>query len=386
MGACGSKDIEAQRRKGGARDLSRWKAGDEAAEGGNEAASVETNVVEVDFDPRSPVNLVLNTVATLSTSTTECVTGWEDGSVRQIDWQSSRVVRTWQPHTRAVNRVVVGERHGKLYSSSRDTTIAVTTPVSAAETESASIKLQGHTLNVSAIAVDTDETSLCSGGRDTQTMFWDLTTAKIKSKNTTAQNVITCSKWVPTEHVVLQGSEDLSVKLWDERSALRTPVQTLRGYVYFPLCLDVSRDGLYFMTSSKGFNGVGAEVRVWDRRVGKQLLQFEGHQQDASACCFLPRGVLDSSEGEAPVPNASNGIPTPVSASKDGSIKVWNVNAENQLLCEANEPSGRMFTSLASTGDDGTVLAATFNGDLHAYVYDTKQRSIGLSKSWHQRE
>lgn len=82
-----------------------------------------------------------------------------------------------------------------------------------------------------------------------------------------------------------KGAEDLAVRVWDPRSGALRAVQTFKGYVYFPVrmrsCLaganqsrltalllltqlgiDVSADGNYILTSSKGFNSVGCELRV----------------------------------------------------------------------------------------------------------------------------
>ncbi|KAJ0406356.1 hypothetical protein P43SY_006964 [Pythium insidiosum] len=285
-----------------------------------------------------------------------------------MHWRSLSVLSAWKPHTRAVNRLLVGRRHNTIYSCSRDTTVAITRT---SEGITEPLELCGHSLNVSTIAVDDEESSLCSGGRDTQTILWDLSTRQIKAKNTTAQNVITCSKWVPRERVIAQGSEDLSVKLWDERTGLRTPAQVLRGYIYFPLCLDVTEDGLYLLTSSKGFNGVGAEVRVWDRRTGRQLLQFDGHQQDATACCFLP----PHDSGAESTIDLAPAIPTPVSASKDGTIKVWDVTSPPSVICEERDATAEMYTSIASLGG-GVVLVSSFTGSIKALRFNLSAGSL----------
>uniref|UniRef100_K3WSF6 Uncharacterized protein n=1 Tax=Globisporangium ultimum (strain ATCC 200006 / CBS 805.95 / DAOM BR144) TaxID=431595 RepID=K3WSF6_GLOUD len=342
--------------------------------------------------------LALNCVAYHAsfTDTQQCLTGWEDGTIKKSTWQAASlsasfsdnnesIVTTWKPHERAVNRIVLGKSAELIYSCSRDTTIALTShiasksssPSSSSRKQPQPVYLRGHHLNVSTIAVNDDETSLCSGGRDTQTIFWDLTTGRLKAKNTTSQNVITCSKWVPVEPLVVQGSEDLTLKLWDERTNLRAPAQSFHGYVYFALCVDVSPDGNYFLTSSKGFNGVGCEVRIWDRRTGKQLYEFNGHQQDTTSCCFLPSATGSSSNDSVTSPADSvraSAIPIPVTASKDGSVKVWDA-ATSSVLCEALEPSGGMFTSICAV-DSSTVLASTFADEVHQFAFNGDEKSL----------
>jgi hypothetical protein len=95
-----------------------------------------------------------------------------------------------------------------------------------------------------------------------------------------------CSAQHMFSAVLAQASEDLNVKLWDTRiPGVLKFSSKLDGYIYFPvsatcvtvstlpcsfilfylfvqLCVDVSPDGMYLLTSSKGFNSVGAEARV----------------------------------------------------------------------------------------------------------------------------
>lgn len=361
MGACNSKEPPRQ-----GRDLSKWKveAPASSVDDGGEATPVPTTAAARDVDVELPA---LNSIAFNANfhDETMCLTGWEDGTVRKLDWRSKRVVETWKPHSRAVNRLVVGDT--RVYTCSRDTTVAITARHNGNGDKDGlpDAKLCGHTLNVATIAVNQEERTLCSGGRDTQTILWDLETVTATAKNTIPQNVITCSKWVPNEPLVAQGSEDLSVKIWDARSALRTPVQTYRGYIYFALSVDVSPDGNYIVTSSKGFNGVGAEVRVWDRRTGQQLMELAGHQQDATSCCFTTMSSGDSS------------IPFPVSVSKDGTIKAWDTAAK-ELLCERHEAATGMYTGVCSVSGSSraAVLASTFSGHVHAYAFSPDSRQL----------
>lgn len=398
MGACGSRDAIA---KSPARDLSRWKVDDdqqeEHAEGESNQGKSQTNTSKAKHDlyssdqpsssssvqlhiPSDRADLALNCVAYHPSfaGTQACLTGWEDGSIHKLHWGSANVCSSsesdsWKPHERAVNRIVIGKSAELIYSCSRDTTIALTSMVPSPSSSASpskkkpnSVLLRGHNLNVATIAVDDAEVSLCSGGRDTQTIFWDLQTGRLKSKNTTSQNVVTCSKWIPGgEPLVVQGSEDLTLKVWDERTALRAPVQSFRGYVYFALSVDVSPDSNYVLTSSKGFNGVGCEVRVWDRRTAKQLHEFTGHQQDTTSCCFLPGANGNRVE---------SAIPIPVTASKDGTVKVWDA-ANSSVLCEALEPSGGMFTSICAVSSS-TLLASTFSGSVHTFEFNAGETTL----------
>ncbi|RHY89052.1 hypothetical protein DYB37_001782 [Aphanomyces astaci] len=174
--------------------------------------------------------------------------------------------------------------NSSLYSCSRDTTIA---RHSLTDDNAIPTTFAGHSLTVSALAIDPSEGHLASGSRDTSVSLWDVATATRLQHTSTSQNIVTCMAWVPSDaHVVAQGGEDLRLRLWDTRTWKN--VQTIDGYVYFPLSLACSPDGHYLFTSSKGFNAVGCEGRVWDRRTGKQVAEMTGHSQDATACAYIP--------------------------------------------------------------------------------------------------
>ncbi|KAG1693235.1 hypothetical protein DVH05_023700 [Phytophthora capsici] len=373
MGACTSRDANKSPRR-----LNKWKVDEETPTVVDGTASTPTGADDqaatAAIDEES--DLALNCVAYSSFLGDHCLAGWEDGAIHRMNWRTNSDVTSfnvWKPHSRAVNRIVIGEKLQMIYSCSRDTTVAITPITDKPASETATI-LRGHQLNVSTVAVDDAEQMLCSGGRDTHTIFWDLTTSHITAKNTTPQNVVTCSTWLPGEALVAQGSEDLSVKLWDPRTPLRVPAQSLRGFVYFPLSIAAYGDGdnTYLLTSSKGFNGVGCEARVWDRRTGKQVLEFLGHQQDTTACCFVPRSA-DNSEME------SEALPMiPVTASKDGTVKVWDATTLSPLAEAHAEGAKGMFTSLCRV-DNHTLLASTFGGQVLTYSLHLEKRTLTLN-------
>ncbi|KAG3118940.1 hypothetical protein JG688_00007181 [Phytophthora aleatoria] len=375
MGACTSRDANRSPRR-----LSKWKVEEETPTVVDGTASTPTGADDqaaataaTPSGEEQESDLALNCVAYSSFLGTDCLTGWEDGSIQRLNWRTtaSSPVNVWKPHTRAVNRIVIGDKLQMIYSCSRDTTVAITPITDKPASETATV-LRGHQLNVSTVAADDAEQMLCSGGRDTQTIFWDLTTSHITAKNTTPQNVVTCSTWLPGEALVAQGSEDLSVKFWDPRTPLRVPAQSLRGFVYFPLSIAAYGEGdnTYLLTSSKGFNGVGCEARVWDRRTGKQVIEFQGHQQDATACCFLPSSA-DKSENTGALPMI------PVTASKDGTVKVWDAATLSPLAEAHADGAKRMFTSLCKV-DPSTLLASTFGGQILAYSLDREKRTLAL--------
>lgn len=144
----------------------------------------------------------------------------------------------------------------------------------------------------------------------------------------------------------VQGSEDLCVRGWDARQAVKSiPSLHLTGFIYFPTCLSLSRDGNLLAAGCKGFNGVGCDIKVWDLRFLKQaefLHELRGHHQDVTSCKFFDE---DSSI---------------ISSSRDGTVRTWTVSSseEGERGC-AQSSSGRGgFTCLdvwKSVGGDDSV-------------------------------
>lgn len=120
--------------------------------------------------------------------------------------------------------------------------------------------------------------------------------------------------------LLFQGSEDLSIRVWDIRSSGSTPAQQLTGYVYFPLCMSIyasnretpsKSDGNLLVTGSKGFNSVGCTLTWWDlRATSKPLHEITGHSQDITDCQFIYN--IDSQNDYL------------VTCCKDGNVKIWN--------------------------------------------------------------
>lgn len=152
------------------------------------------------------------------------------------------------------------------------------------------------------------------------------------------------------------------------------------------LDLDVSPCGRYILTSSKGFNGVGAEARLWDLRAMRgrpvehfdfsstplsadelpasgcaQIQQFTGHMQDTTGCAFVPRAV--------------GGQHVFVTASKDGSVRVWSTSKPTSLA-QGSTPRMESYTGLSVLPGvppapydayAALIAAGTVFGNVHVY-------------------
>ena len=301
---------------------------------------------------------------------------------------------SWSAHgERALTRLAYSAAGGGLLATaSRDASVALWrlgggggggAPAAPA------CSLRGHDLTVSGVDVSDDGRRVATGSRDCSVRLWDAEAGRDTGRAHVAQNVATCVRWArggggaPSPHLLLQGGEDLRVRLWDTRDGAPRAAGALEGFTYFPLCVDVAPDGARVATSSKGFNGSGCEVRVWDLRRcgggggggGPLLRTLTGHAQDATACAFFSGGALLAS------------------ASKDGTLRVWAAEEEEEEEEEGGRGGGAggcaqpravlaapgaAFTSLCvePAAGGGALLAAGHASGVAAFEVDEKGRAV----------
>ena len=176
-----------------------------------------------------------------------------------------------------------------------------------------------------------------------------------------SRNLVTCLKfWKDGSQKFCQGSEDLTMRVWDVRiisnqSAHASCSLTFGKYVYFPLDADVSSCGTYVISGSKGFDGNGCEGRIWDMRSPATPLFFlEGHEQDTVGCCFI---------GCVPGWHENKLICT---VSKDCTVKIWN--AENgSCLCTHEEEGSGTWTSVRAWQEQGEEAEAGAGGNISTW-------------------
>mmetsp|Transcript_2877 Transcript_2877/g.3040 ORF Transcript_2877/g.3040 Transcript_2877/m.3040 type:complete len:205 (+) Transcript_2877:351-965(+) len=154
-----------------------------------------------------------------------------------------------------------------------------------------------------------------------------------------------------TGNMLYQGSEDLCIRIWDIRTPSRQPAGHLTGFVYFPLCLDLTSDSTMMCTGSKGFNGIGCEVKIWDLRKQRQVYEYTGHTQDVQSCIYMKNTTRV------------------LSVSKDGTIGVWDTQANQKVawsVTQKTQYTGATIGDNYIQGDDERLsfVMPAFDGSL----------------------
>jgi len=270
-------------------------------------------------------------------SSSKAYFGLESGKVLQYDLLTQTSTLS-SFHNRSISALACDSRTGKLYSGSRDRCIAV---------DSGMFVQDAHDLSVTGLCMG--DNMLCSGSRDTSVKAWDLETGTCITHRQFPRNLVTCLNYSAMRKLVVQGSEDLCVRLWDmKQGAQSSPVTVLGGYVYFPVSLDVNENSEQVLTGCKGFDDTGSQVKLWDlRNPSRPLLTMEGHCRDVVGCAFV---------GSSHV----------ASASCDGVFRLWKISSDT-AKCVREENLSSSLTGLHKTGKGNKLLVTSFSGDVWKY-------------------
>lgn len=202
---------------------------------------------------------------------TRIITCSDDKRLSVIDKRSLTADVNYRPkylvgHSKAVNRLV--QIGNTIWSASRDLSLKQWSIGGSDDDkdedggESVCVRTiaDAHTLNISSIAAQkgAGTNRVYSGSRDYSVKGWDTETGACVVQYSAPLNIVTalcCSAAQP--NLLYQGSEDLCVRVWDTRASSSNSASQLKGYVYFPLCMEIHSNGYSMATGCKGFDSTG---------------------------------------------------------------------------------------------------------------------------------
>uniref|UniRef100_A0A5B6Z278 Putative angio-associated migratory cell protein n=1 Tax=Davidia involucrata TaxID=16924 RepID=A0A5B6Z278_DAVIN len=130
-------------------------------------------------------------------------------------------------------------------------------------------ELQGHKDSVSSLAFSTDGQLLASGSFDGLIKVWD-SSGNLKCTLEGPGGGIEWVRWHPRGHLVLAGSEDSAVWMWNaDKSAY---LNMFSGHGSNVTCGDFTPDGKTICTGSDD-----ATLRIWNPKSGENIHVVRGH-------------------------------------------------------------------------------------------------------------
>nr|XP_009614879.1 angio-associated migratory cell protein-like [Nicotiana tomentosiformis] len=178
-------------------------------------------------------------------------------------------------------------------------------------------EIEGHENSVSSLAFSTDGRLLASGSFDCHIRVWDITSGSSKGTLECPGGGIEWVRWHPRAHVVLAGSEDSSVWMWNADNMAF--MNMFLGHRRSVTCGGFTPDGKLICTRSDD-----ATLRIWDPRSAQSIHVVSGHPYHTEGLTCLTISV-DSTLA--------------LTGSKDGSAHIVNIT------------TGRVVTSLSAHTD-----------------------------------
>ena len=250
--------------------------------------------------------------------------------------------------------------------------------------------LEGHTGPVHTVAFSANGKLVLSGSNDNTLKLWDSASGKLIKSLRGHGGWVDSAVFSPDGHSVLSGSHDNGIKLWSITGYEEVRVlqgRVLQGHTDAVLSAACSRDGTKIVTASRD-----RTAKVWDFATGNMLQDFEeGHDYLASTAAFFPDGkrlltaaadnttrVWDLSAGtqllrldrtgRSSVVSLSHDAKLVLSGSDEQTAKLWN--AQTGELVRTTKPLSAEVTAVAFSPDDRTF----FTGDAHGHcrLWDTQ--------------
>ncbi|TYH54824.1 hypothetical protein ES332_D09G197500v1 [Gossypium tomentosum] len=191
-------------------------------------------------------------------------------------------------------------------------------------------ELQGHTDSVSSLAFSHDGQLLASGGFDGLVKVWD-TSGNLKSTLEGPGGGIEWIRWHPKGHLILAGSEDCTVWMWNADNG--SCLNVFSGHGASVTCGDFTPDGKTICTGSED-----ATLRIWNPRSGESIHVVRGYPYHTEGLTCL---------------SISSDSTFAVTGSKDGSVHVVKITTGKVASSWASQTS-------STEGDPESIECVSF--------------------------
>ncbi|CUM67233.1 uncharacterized protein PRCAT00004926001 [Priceomyces carsonii] len=175
-------------------------------------------------------------------------------------------------------------------------------------------------------------------------------------------STILCCQFAPNDSSrMCSGAGDSTARIWD--CSTQTPLHTLSGHKNWVLCVSYSPCGTMIATGS-----MDNTVRLWDAELGKPIGNaLTGHSKWVSSLSWEPLHLVKPQDQ-----------PRLASASKDGTVKIWDTAARQ---CELTMSGHTNAVSCVKWSGSNIVYSASHDRTVKSWDISAGGRCIQTLKS-----
>lgn len=273
--------------------------------------------------------------------------GW-DNTIKIWDVSTFELICSCAGHTNKVNGLCCNMHASIIVSGSDDETIRVWDIANSNGTCSLVIT---YTIGIRSVCITNDESRIISGSDDSLINVWSITTGYLLyslSGHTGSIEYLIVNK-LDTKIVSTGGDyldRDNSIRIWDlGQKSCEMVIDN--GHSESIYCARYSDDESMLVTCS-----IDKTIKLWNSSSGQLLQTYVGHDECVSSVCFSP-----------------NGIKVLLSGSKDGSIKVWDIESSSCLYTINGLASNVLGVTAVRYNNDGSKIIAA--ADMDVFVFES---------------
>ncbi len=193
----------------------------------------------------------------------------------------------------------------------------------------AECELTGHTDRVTSVSISRDGHLVLSGSRDGTVRLWDLSTADCRQVFSGHAGYVYAVALSADRQWAVSGGDDRTLRVW--RLSTGQAIQVCQGHTGALTAVAVSADGRLALSGSQD-----GTVRLWNTATGECLRTFTAHQRVVTSVGLSPDGRLA------------------LSGSQDGTARLWDTSTGKCLRIFHGHVKG--VTSVAFNGDASQAI------------------------------
>jgi WD40 repeat protein len=265
------------------------------------------------------------------------VTSSADRTAKVWDAQTGEPVFSLGGHARDVRWAAFSPDGRRLATASWDRTVKVWDAATGQE----QLTLRGHTADVQCVCFSPDGRRLASGGDDSKAKVWDAATGQeLLTLKGRPRGLVFCVAFSPDGRRILSGGIKATVKVWD--AATGQEQFTFKGHTEAVSSVAFSPDGRRIVSGSWD-----RTLKVWDAQASPAALTLLGHQSQVAGVAVSPDGQRLASAASDWDGGASRYV--------NGELRVWETKSGRTVLNHEGQFSG---VTCVAFSPDGKSLAS----------------------------